>query len=275
MDRFPKSFLGRLKGKVAIVTGAGTKGDGIGTGRAIAVIFAGEGAKVCLVDCDREAVEGTLRLIEQAGGEAFVSVGDVTSEADCQRFIAETVDRYGGLDILVNNVGITGRGGSTGTVDMEDWNRVIDTNLTSMVRMTMAALPHMQESGDTAIVNISSIAGMLAYGTPAYGAAKAGMIQLTRDFAFFHGRSGVRVNAIAPGHIYTPLIEGRLSAETRDARRKAGPLAVEGDAWDIAHAALFLASEEARFITGTCLTVDGGVTEVGSTAALKLIQLPD
>lgn len=276
MDRFPNAFLGRLKGRSAIVTGAGTHGSGIGIGRAMAVLFAGEGARVCLADCDEAAADGTRRMIESIGGEAFIALGDVSREADCQRCIAETVARYGGLDVLVNNVGIVGRArGGADEIDMADWNHVLDVNLNGALRMARAAVPFMRAQGGGAIVNISSIAGQLAYGSMAYGAAKAAMIQMTRDLALFHGADGIRVNAIAPGHVYTPLIEGRLSPETRAARRKAGPLGIEGDAWDVAQAALFLASHEARFITGACLPVDGGVTAMGSTAALKLIQAPD
>jgi len=276
-DRAPKAFLGRLKGKVAIVTGAGTQGDGLGTGRAMAVLFAGEGAKVCLVDRDAEAAAGTLALIERIGGEAFVCRGDVGQEADCRRFVGETVELYGSLDILVNNVGITGNPGGNlaDTINLAEWHRVLDTNLTGALLMIRAAAPVMRGHGGGAIVNIASVAGLLAYGSMAYGAAKAGMIQLTRELALSHGKDGIRINVIAPGHIHTPLIEGKLSPELRAARRKAGPLGIEGDAWDVARAALFLAGDEARFITGTCLPVDGGVTAVGSTAAMKLIQAQD
>jgi len=275
MDRIPAAFLGRLQGKSAIVTGAGASGEGFGTGRAMAVLFAGEGAKVCLVDREKAAAEETLRTIEQAGGEGFVATGDVTREADCARFVAETAERYGGPSILVNNVGITGGMSRLEELDMADWRHVLDTNLTSAVQMAKAAVPAMREAGGGAIVNIVSIAGMLGYGALSYGASKAGLIQLTRDLAVAHGPGGIRVNAIAPGHIYTPMVAGLLPPELREARRKAGPLGVEGDAWDIAHAALFLASDEARFITGACLAVDGGVTITGSTEAARLIAAGD
>jgi len=275
MDRFPKTFLGRLEGRSAIVTGAGAKGQGFGTGRAMAVLFAGEGAKVCLVDRDREAAEGTLHFIEQIGGEAFIATGDVTDAGDCARFVAESAERFGGPDVLVNNVGIASGSFQLDGLDMADWDHVLDTNLKSAVLMARAVVPAMRERGGGAILNIVSIAGMLGYGALSYGASKAAMIQLTRDIAVAHGRDGIRVNAIAPGHIYTPLVEGLLSPELRAARRKAGPLGVEGDAWDIAHAALFLASDEARFITGSCLPVDGGVTVTGSTEAARMIQSMD
>lgn len=268
--RFPKDFLGRLRGKTAIVTGAGTNGEGFGTGRAIAVLLAGEGARVCLVDRDEDAALGTLRYIEQIGGGAFVAVGDVTAEADCARFVAETTARYGGVDILVNNVGVASRSSGADSVELSDWQRIISVNLDSAILMAKAAVPALREAGDSTILNIVSIAGMLGYGGLAYGASKAALIQLTRDLAVVHGRDGIRVNAIAPGHIYTPLVEGLLPDEMRAARRKLGPLGIEGDAWDIASAALFLASGEARFITGTCLAVDGGVTITGSMEALRL-----
>ena len=275
MDRFPARFLGRLKDRSAIVTGAGASGDGFGTGRAMAVLFAGEGARVCVVDRDRQAAERTLHFVEQAGGEGFAATGDVTDEGDCARFVAQCAERFGGPDILVNNVGIAGSMAQLEELAMADWDHVLDTNLKSALLMAKAAVPAMRGRGGGAIVNIASIAGMLGYGALAYGASKAGMIQLTRDLAVAHGRDAIRVNAIAPGHIYTPMVAGLLAPELRAARRKAGPLGVEGDAWDIARAALFLASDEARFITGVCLPVDGGVTVTGSTEAARLIGEPD
>jgi len=275
MEGIPKTFLGRLKGRTAIVTGAGARGEEFGTGRAMALLFAGEGAKLCLVDRDRDAAERTLRFIEEAGGEGFVTTGDVTCEGDCARFAAETVERFGAISILANNVGIAGGMSRLEELAVSDWDHVLDTNLKSALLMAKAAVPRMREGGGGAILNIVSIAGMLGYGALAYGASKAGMIQLTRDLAVAHGPDGIRVNAIAPGHIYTPMVSALLPPELRRARRKAGPLGVEGDAWDIAHAALFLASEEARFITGVCLPVDGGVTITGSTTAAEMIASPD
>ncbi|KHK89113.1 SDR family NAD(P)-dependent oxidoreductase [Novosphingobium malaysiense] len=270
-SRIPNTFRGRLTGKTAIVTGAGTRGEGFGTGRAIAALFAGEGANVCLVDRDHDAVMGTLRIIEDLGGRAFVVEGDVTSEADCKRFAGETRDRFGGVDILVNNVGIASAADKLDDLDLAQWQRIFDVNLKSAVLMGAQAVPMMRAQGGGAIVNVVSIAGMLAYGGMAYGPSKAAMIHLTREIALAHGRDGIRANAIAPGHIYTPMLDGLIPDELRAARRKAGPIGIEGDAWDIAHAALFLASDEARFITGTCLPVDGGVTTVGSLAAASLL----
>lgn len=272
MDRFPKQFLGRLEGKVAIVTGGGAKGDGFGTGRAMAVLFAGEGARVCVVDRDEAAMARTLGYVEHVGGEAIAVAGDVTDEADCARVVQEAKRTFGKVDILVNNVGVASRSCGADALDMGEWQRVLDINLTSAVLMARAAVPALRNSGGGAIVNIVSIAGMLAYGGLAYGASKAALIQLTRDLALVHGGDGLRVNAIAPGHIYTPLVEGLLPPDMREDRRRAGPLGLEGDAWDVASAALFLASDEARFITGTCLPVDGGVTTVGSMEAARLMR---
>lgn len=271
MDRFPDKFLGRLAGKTAIVTGAGAKGEGFGTGRAMGVLFVGEGARVGLIDRDEQALARTQAYADQVGGEAISIRGDVTSEEDCRTFIAQTVEAFGRLDILVNNVGIASGSCGVDVLDMSDWQRVLDINLKSAVLMSKAAVPAMREAGGGVILNIVSIAGMLAYGGLAYGASKAAMIQLTRDLALVHGKDGIRVNAIAPGHIYTPLVEDLLPAEMRESRRKAGPLGIEGDAWDIARAALYLASDDARFVTGVCLPVDGGVTSVGSLQAASMI----
>lgn len=268
----PGEFRGRLAGKRAIVTGAGTRGGGFGTGRAMAVLFAGEGARVCLVDRDETAVQGTLDLIETLGGTAFVALGDVTNEADCAGFVDQARARFGGIDILVNNVGVASRAsGGADRLDLGDWQRILDINLKSVVLMARHCAVPMREVGGGAMVNIVSIAGMLAYGGLGYGPSKAALIQLTRELALAHGPDGVRVNALAPGHIQTPLLDGVIPPDQREVRRKAGPLGLEGNAWDVAYAALFLASDEARFITGTCLPVDGGVTAIGSLAAMGLI----
>lgn len=274
-QRVPTRFHGRLAGKVAIVTGAGTRGSGYGTGRAIACLFAGEGAKLCLVDRDPEAVQGTLALIEAQGGEAITAIGDVTSDADCAAFCAAARSRFGAVDILVNNVGIASGGGGADMVDLDNWQRLMDVNLKSAVLMARHAVPLMRARGGGAIVNIASIAGMLAYGGMGYGPSKAALIHLTRELAVAHGRQGIRANVIAPGHIQTPLLDGLIPPAMREARRRAGPIGIEGDAWDVAYVALFLAGEEARFVTGACLPVDGGVTIVGSMEAARLIGEED
>lgn len=269
----PPAYRGRLAGKIAIVTGAGSQGqgDGVGTGKAIAILFAGEGAKLCLVDREAERAEATRAQILAEGGEAFVSVGDVTMDADCARFAAETAARYGGVDGLVNNVGIAGAAGRLDVLKEEDWDRVIAINLKSAVLMSRHAIPEMARRGGGSIVNIASIAALRAFGGFAYGPSKAAMIALSRELAVVYGAEGIRANTVCPGHIYTPLSEGLLGEDARAARRKAGPLGIEGDAWDVAAAALFFASDEARFITATSLAVDGGVTETASLAAHAMI----
>ena len=268
----PTQFRSRLAGKAAIVTGAGSQGRGFGTGKAIAFVFAREGAQVCLVDREAERAEATRKLIEDAGGDAFVCAADVTASEECARVVAQTMDRYGRLDTLVNNVGIGVSGGRVEQLDEAVWNRVIDVNLKSAVLMCKHALPALIASRGS-IVNIASSAALRAHGGGvAYGASKAGMIAVTRDLAVMYGREGVRANVVAPGHIYTPLVEGMLDEKARDTRRKIAPLGVEGDAWDVAAAVLFLASDEARFITAACLPVDGGVSEIAALTAHSLID---
>lgn len=273
----PTTFRGRMRDRVAIVTGAGSQGSGagVGTGKAIALVLAGEGARVCLVDRDPARAQDTLERVRALGGEAFVCGADVTSAADAERIVAETVQRFGHVDTLVNNVGMASGPGRFETFDETTWTRVLDVNLRSAVTMCKAVVPRMIARGGGAIVNVSSIAGMRAYGSFDYGPAKAALNQFTAEVALAYGRKGIRANAVAPGHIVTPLSEGLLPPEARATRRKVGPLGIEGDAWDVAAATLFLASDEARFITGALLPVDGGVTALGPLAAHDLIQQHD
>lgn len=267
----PKQYHATLAGKVAIVTGAGTEGDGIGIGRAIAVVLAGEGAKVCLVDLNAERAEDTCKYIRSIGGEAFVAAGDVTAREDCTRFVDETVKHYGRLDILVNNVGVATPVALEGD-DEAAWSRVLNLNLTSAMLMSRYAVPAMTANGGGSIINISSIAGIRAHGSLAYGPSKAAMAALARELTVLYGRQGIRANTVAPGHVLTPLAMSLLPAEMRAKRRNVGPLGVEGDAWDVAHAVRYLASDEARFVTGVHLPVDGGVSEVGPMTAHALIE---
>jgi len=267
----PRKFYDRLAGKVAIVTGAGSEGSGVGTGRAISLVFAREGASVCLVDRERERAEETRRAIDKTDGKAFVCSADITRSADCDRIVAETLERFGRVDVLVNNVGIGVGGGRLEQMDEATWHRVIDVNLTSAALMTKSAIDALIHARGS-IVNIASVAALRAHGGGvAYSASKAGMIAMTRDLAVMYGRQGVRANVIAPGHLFTPLVQGMLDAKARDVRRRIAPLDAEGDAWDIASAAVFLASEEARFITATCLPVDGGVAEIAALTAHTMI----
>ena len=267
---------GRLAGKVAIVTGAGSRGPGVGTGKAASTLFAREGASVLLVDAMPERAEETRAFIEQEVGEEASSAtsvlqADVTREDDCARIAETAVARYGRLDILFNNVGI----GSPGTVldvMQEDFDRVMATNVRSMVFTSKYVVPRMVEKGGGSIINISSIAGIRAGSSGAsipYAISKGGVIALTTQMSVHHGRDGVRVNCIAPGPLYTPMVAGRLSEQGRDLRRRSTPLGIEGSAWDIAWAALFLASDEARWITGVTLPVDGGVL---ATTPLSMLE---
>lgn len=251
--------MDRLKDKVAIVTGAGSQNEGIGNGRAAAILFAREGAKVLLVDRKLAAAEETLAMIRAEGGEADAMAADVTSGADCEGMVARAIERWGKLDILDNNVGI----GSRGTVldnDEEAWERVMRTNVTSMMLASKAAIPAMAANGGGAIVNISSIAAMRPRGLTPYAASKGAVIALTKGLAADHGRENIRVNCIAPGPVYTPMVYARgMSDELRERRRKAAALPLEGSGWDVGYAALFLVSDEARYISGVVLPVDGGV----------------
>ena len=250
----------RLENKVAMVTGAGSRAAGIGNGRAAAILFAREGAKVLLVDRNATAAAETLTAIQAEGGEAEVFIGDVGNAADCRAMVDRAVSRWGRLDILENNVGIEGRG-SVVSVTEDDWDRVMTVNVKSMMLTGKYAVPAMAAGGGGAIVNISSISALRPRGLTPYSASKGAVIALTRAMAIDHAKDGIRVNCIAPGPLYTPMVySGGMSEEARERRRRASPLGIEGTGWDIGYAALFLASDEARYITGVVLVVDGGVT---------------
>jgi NAD(P)-dependent dehydrogenase (short-subunit alcohol dehydrogenase family) len=265
-------FLQRLGEKVAIVTGAGSQGEGVGTGKAISILFAAEGAKVCLVDQQAERADITRRAIESLGGTAFVCEADVTRAEGCAAIVAAALERYGRLDVLVNNVGIGVAGGLLEQLDEATWDRVLNVNLRSAMLMAKYSIGSLIAARG-AIVNIASIAALRAHGGGvAYGASKAALIAMTRELAVMYGSQGVRANVVAPGHIFTPLVEGMLDERGRETRRQIAPLGIEGDAWDVAAAALFLASDEARFITAVCLPVDGGVAEIGALAAHSRIR---
>lgn len=270
----PSKFFGRLAGRVALVTGCGSYGHGFGTGKAIASLFAAEGARVVLVDRDEDRLEETAVLVAERGGDGLRLVGDVTNAESCRQLVAAAAAHFGSLDILVNNVGIASADRLEDQSE-EAWRSMIDTNLTSAMLMTQSALPHLMRHRRGAIVNIASLAGLSAMGgSVAYGASKAGLIQLTRDVALQYGPQGVRANAIAPGHIFTPMVDGLFDEAQRRLRRQIAPLGLEGDAWDVAQAALFLASAEARFISGVCLAVDGGVSAIAAMAGVALSASP-
>ena len=257
----------RLEGKAAIVVGAGqTPGETIGNGRATAILFAREGAKVLLVDRDLDSAEETKSMINEEGGEAETFQADVSKEAACEKLVAAALDAFGRIDILHNNVGIgLGDAGPTHLAE-ENWDRIIDVNLKSVFLTCKHALPVMREHGSGVIINISSIAAVCSVGMVAYKTSKAGVNALTHSLALGNARYGIRVNAIMPGLMNTPMAIETISQvrgvdrerliRERDAQVPLGEKM--GTAWDIAHAALFLASDEAKFITGVVLPVDGG-----------------
>ncbi len=249
----------RLEGKVAIVSGAGSSGPGIGNGKATAILFAREGASVLLVDREADRAQETQKVIQEEGGESAVFEADVTDEEQAKKVVESAVERYGRLDILHNNVGIGMRGSVLEVVE-EDWDRVMAVNLKSMVFCSKYAIPEMMETSGGSIINVSSVAGMRGHGLVAYSASKGGVIAMTRTMAVQHAKDNIRVNCIAPGPVYTPMVAGDMTEELRELRRTSVPLMIEGEAWDVAWAAVYLASDEARWVTGVLLPVDGGLT---------------
>lgn len=249
-----------LTGRVAIVTGGGAAGDGIGNGRAAAILLAQAGALVVVVDRRLELAQGTVGMVAAGGGQALAVTADVTNEDQCQAMVAAAVDAWGRVDILVNNVGIGSRGSVvTGAVD--DWGRVMEVNVTSMMLASRSVLPMMETQGSGAIVNISSISALRPRGLTAYSTSKGAVIALTQAMAVDHGPQGIRVNAVAPGPVRTPMVGGDgMDPAVADTRRRASVLGIEGSGWDVGAAVRFLASDEARYITGQVLVVDGGVT---------------
>jgi NAD(P)-dependent dehydrogenase (short-subunit alcohol dehydrogenase family) len=212
------------------------------------------------VDRSRAAAEATLKMILGEGGEAAVFDADVTRSDDCAAMVDDAVRRWGRLDILDNNVGIGGRG-TVVEVSEEDWERVMRVNVTGMMLASKHAIPVLARGGGGAIVNISSISALRPRGLTPYSASKGAVIALTRAMAIDHAHQGIRVNCVAPGPVYTPMVYADgMSEELRERRRCASPLGIEGTGWDVGYAALFLVSDEARYITGVVLPVDGGVT---------------
>jgi NAD(P)-dependent dehydrogenase (short-subunit alcohol dehydrogenase family) len=255
--------MGRgLDGKVALVTGAGSRGDGIGNGRAAAVLLAREGVAVGVLDANPEWGEVTLRMIESEGGRATLLEADVTDPADCSAAVATLVEAFGRLDVLVNSVGVGGPPGTAVDVDPEAWDRALRVNVTSMMLMAKYAIPEMLKQGGGSIVNLASVAGLQG-GHPSllYPTTKAAVIGLTRSMAAHHGPDGIRVNAIAPGMVYTPMVYSRgMSDELRERRRRRSLLQTEGTGWDVGKAVVYLASDDARWVTGIVLPVDAGAS---------------
>ena len=256
----------RLEDKVALVFGAGSVGPGWGNGKATAVLFAREGAKVVGVDVNPAAAEETRAIIAEAGGTCHAETADVTRSDQIRAVVDRTMQRYGRIDVLHNNVGITEMGGPV-ELSEESWHRVIDINATSIFLTCKHVLPIMEKQGSGAIVNISSIAAIRYTGYPyvAYYAAKAAVNQFTVGLALQYAAKGIRVNAIMPGLMNTPLIHQQISGQYKTAEEMVAardalvPTGKMGTGWDIAKAALFLASDDASYITGVCLSVDGGL----------------
>jgi NAD(P)-dependent dehydrogenase (short-subunit alcohol dehydrogenase family) len=264
----------RFDGQVAIVTGAGSRDPGTGTtvignGRAIATLLARRGARVLLLDVAQDWLRGTEEMIRAEGGTCAAAVCDVAKPEDCAAAVAEAVRLWGRVDILVNNVGISGPAGDATVLDLDAWDHGMAVNVKSVVLMARFAVPEMRRQGGGAIVNLASIAGLQG-GHPGllYATTKGAIVQMTRAMAAHHGGDLIRVNAVAPGYVYTPMVASRgMSDELRQQRATAGLLKTEGTAWDVAEAACFLASPAARWITGVTLPVDAGRSagNVGAT----------
>ncbi len=249
-----------LAGKVAIVTGGGAAGDGIGNGRAASILLARAGVRVVVVDRDAALAKRTVEMIESVKGEAIAVEADLTRARDCAAMVHAALERFGRLDLLDNNVGIGSRG-SVLDESEESWRRVMQVNVDTMFLASKHAIPAMKRAGGGAIVNVSSISALRPRGLTAYSVSKGAVIALTQAMAVDHGRDGIRVNCVAPGPVYTPMVYGRgMSDAARERRRRASVLGLEGTGWDIGHAVRFLLSDHARYITGHTLVVDGGTT---------------
>ena len=263
-------MTGRLAGKVAIVTGCGSSGPGWGNGKAMATLFAREGAKVFGVDVNAEAADETRQIIENEGHDIRTRVGDVADAGDVEAFVAACIAAFGRVDILVNNVGVAIVGGPTECSE-DIWDRLMAVNLKSVYLTCRNVLPHMVRQGGGAIVNNASIAALgwagVNYGL--YGASKGAMVSLTRSIAIQYAKRGIRANCVLPGLMNTPLVHAALTRvygaegdidnliRVRDAQCPMGHM---GDAWDTAYAALYLASDEAKYVTAAEIVVDGGLS---------------
>ena len=259
----------RLENKVAIITGAGCVGPGWGNGRAMAVRFAQEGAKVFAVDISLDAMVETENMIREFGGDFTPYVADVTKAESVQSMVQACLERYASVDILVNNVGGSAAGGPV-EMSEEVWDSQVDSNLKSVFLTCKHVLPLMEAQGSGGIINIASTSGIRWTGSAqvAYAATKAGVIQLSRVVAMQYAKKGIRVNTIIPGQLHTPMVEFRLAGQRAggdvnqllEQRQSRIPLPFMGDGRDTANAAVYLASDESRFVTGTEILVDGGMS---------------
>jgi NAD(P)-dependent dehydrogenase (short-subunit alcohol dehydrogenase family) len=260
---------GRLQDRIAIVTGAGCIGPGWGNGRAIATRFAEEGAKIFAVDRNLDSVTETVERVKSAGGEIVTHQCDVTGAASVDVMVKTCLERFGRIDVLVNNVGGSAAGGPA-EMSEDVWDAQVDYNLKSVFLTLKHVLPIMERQKKGAVVNVASTSGLRWTGSAqvAYAATKAGVIQLSRVVAVQYADKGIRVNTVVPGQLHTPMVEARLAKQRSGgdveallkSRLERIPLGFMGDGRDTANAALFLASDEARFITGTEIVVDGGMT---------------
>ncbi len=263
-------MAGRLEDKVALITGAGSIGPGWGNGKATAVLFAREGARIFAVDLNQEAADETRRIIEGEGGICVIHRADVSQAADVEAMVGACIEAFGRIDVLINNVGIARTGGIVDTTEA-DWDLVHDVNLKSIYLVCRHVIPHMLRSGKGAIVNIASVAAHRWTGInyASYYASKGAVVSLSRAIALEHAARGIRCNSVSPGLMNTPMVHHGLTAaygaegdvenliRVRDAQCPMGHM---GDAWDTAHACLFLASDEAKYVTAHDLVVDGGIT---------------
>lgn len=261
--------MNRLNGKVALVTGCGSAGPGWGNGKAISALFAREGAQVFGCDIRLEAAEETSQIVAEEGGRMEVMQCDVASDDHVRKLVSACVNIFGHLDILINNVGIVELGGPV-EYPLESWNRVFGVNITSMFLTCKYAIPHMLQQGGGSIINIGSIAGIRYTGVPylSYSTTKAATLGFSRSVALQYAKEKIRSNVIMPGLMNTPMVIEPLKGVYKDGdvdtmierRNSQCPTGQMGDAWDIAHAALYLASDEAHYITAAELVVDGGIT---------------
>ena len=262
---------GWLEGRVAIVSGGGAPPDSppvtidsesgvvLGTGRAIARLLAAAGAHVVVLDRDQDSAAFTVAEIGAAGFSASASVVDVTDRAAVDRAVVEVGESFGRLDVLVNNAAVVSNTSIT-DMDAREWDRVLDTNLRGAMHLCSATIPLMRVHDSGSIVNLVSAAVMRGFDTPAYAASKGGLMSLTSDLAASQGQFGIRVNAVLPGHVRTPMAVSKGASDLgREQRRVASPLLTEASGWDVAWAVLFLASEVSRWTTGAMIPVDGGM----------------
>lgn len=260
-------MAGRLAGKVALVTGAGTKGEGIGNGKACALVYAREGARVLAADIDLEAAEATAMQISAEGGECIAFRADVSRADDCRAMVDACVTRFGAVDVLHNNVGITNSGGP---VEYEEaqWDQMMGINAKSVFLTAKFALPHMERQRAGSIVNIASINGVRTIPFPklAYAASKAAMIAMSREIAIQYAPAGIRSNVVLVGLIKSPIVVQNntklYGGDVEEMWRKRDamcPTGKQGEVWDIASASLFLASDESKYVNGVVLPVDGGI----------------